>query len=282
MDILPNCLSEISGAPKKLFIEGNNLEENFCGVAIVGTRRPTPQGADLAKKIAAQIAKAGIPVVSGLAIGIDSAAHIGCLESGGRTVAILGGGIDRLYPESNRGLAKKILDSGGTIASEYPDGTSPRKHQFLARNRIVAGLSSAVIIIEAPEHSGSLSTAGFAADAGRDVLVFPGPVSHPNYKGSHALIRDGARLVASFEDIAEDLCFPKETGCHEAKPLPALSIAGSAVFRILTNSVVPLTVDKLAFMIRLGPREIATAITELSLEGLISESAGGYSVKNIF
>lgn len=277
MRCIPERLREISGAPKRLFISGSDLEEDFCGIAIVGTRRPTAQGADLAEHIAGRIAEAGYPVISGLALGIDSAAHIGCLNSGGRTVAVLGGGLDRLYPGSNNGLAKRILDNGGTILTEYPPGTPPLKHQFLARNRIVAGLSVAVIVIEAPERSGSLSTAGFAADAGRDVLVFPGPVSHPNYKGSHALIRDGAGLITSFEDIAEDLRLPIVH--HGPKTLPALSATSASVFKNITDSPVPLTIDKITLMTRLEPQEIAASITELLIEGLISESIEGYSAK---
>ncbi|MDD5098792.1 MAG: DNA-processing protein DprA [Candidatus Colwellbacteria bacterium] len=278
MNLLPECLRNIPLPPKNLFVSGREIENIFCGIAIVGTRKPTPEGADIAKDIAREIARAGFPVISGLAFGIDSAAHIGCLEAGGRTIAVLGSGTDRIYPESNRSLAERIIKNGGSIVSEYPPGTPPLKHQFLNRNRIIAGLSSAVIVIEAPERSGALSTASHAADSGREVLVFPGPARHRNYKGSHSLIRDGARMVTSFKDIAADLGIATKTETKNT-PLPFLSPAASAVLDAIKAFQSPLSIDKLASEARLEPPEAASAITELMLEGAIVESAEGYSIK---
>ncbi|MDD4931546.1 MAG: DNA-processing protein DprA [Candidatus Colwellbacteria bacterium] len=275
MTDLPSCLLEISPPPKKLFTKGRVLEKDFIGIAMVGTRRPTPQGMALAKSIANRIGKIGIPIISGLADGIDTAAHEGCLEAGGRTVAVLGGGLDRIYPSRNEGLSRKIILEGGSVISEYPEGVPPLKHHFLERNRIVAGLSSAVIVIEAPERSGSISTAGHAAEFGREVLVFPGPVSHSNYRGSHALIRDGARLVSSIEDIFEDLRI-KEV--NRQLSVPGMSNEASIIMKTLSLSVEPMTVDKLVFLTKLEPRSISAVITELSLEGLVIGSNEGYSV----
>lgn len=281
MPLLPEHLTEISDPPKTIFTTGRPLEKNFLGIAIVGTRKPTSQGAALAFEIAGKLGRMDIPVISGLALGIDSAAHEGCLASKGRTVAVMGGGLDRIYPDSNRGLAERIISGGGSLVSEYPPGTSPRKYQFLARNRIVAGLSSAVIVIEAPERSGSIATAGYAAEYGREVLVFPGNTFHMNYRGSHALIRDGARLVSSFEDIIEDLRLSKESP-SSARTLPGMSALSAAVFKAVADSPAPLPVDKIMTLIKLEPREIASALTELTLDGLVIESVEGYSAAGKF
>lgn len=276
MSLLPEHLEEISDPPKKIFTLGRPLEKDFLGIAIVGTRKPTSQGAALAFGIGERLGRMNIPVVSGLALGIDSAAHAGCLASKGRTVAVMAGGLDRIYPDSNRNLAKRILNDGGSLLSEHPPGTPPFKHHFLARNRIVAALSSAVIIIEAPERSGSLATAGYAAEYGREVLVFPGNVFHTNYKGSHALIRDGARLVSSFEDIIEDLRLSPKVK-PSVRSLPGMSASSAAVFKVIADSSVPLSIDKIMTLIKLEPREIASALTELTLDGIIAESVEGYS-----
>lgn len=209
----PRLLKEISNPPKELFVRGSTVlttggelpATEKIHVAIVGTRKATSEGRILAKKIARQCAEKNWVVVSGLAMGIDTAAHEGALAGGGETIAVLGCGVDTIYPAQNENLANKILDGHGGIISEYTHGTPALPHQFLERNRIVAGLSIATIVIEAPAKSGAIVTARLAAEYGREVFVFPGMANHPQYHGSHALIRDGARLVNSFEDILEDL-----------------------------------------------------------------------------
>jgi len=201
----PPLLREIHEPPRKIFVRGKlpDFEKTF--VAIVGTRKATEEGRALAKKTAKALAEKGMVIVSGLAMGVDAAAHEGALLGGGKTVAVLGNGIDMVYPAQNENLANKILKHGGAIISEYEPGTPAMPHQFLERNRIVAGLCQATIVIEAPAKSGAIVTARIAAEEGREVFVFPGPAGHPQHAGSHALIRDGARLVNSVEDILEDL-----------------------------------------------------------------------------
>ncbi len=171
----------------------------------MGTRKATSQGRFIAKEIAKKLSEMGMVIVSGLAMGIDTAAHEGALAGAGRTIAVLACGLDNIYPRQNENLAKKIIGTGGAVISEYPVGTEAFKNQFLERNRIVSGLCIATIVVEAPRESGALVTARLAAEQGREVFVFPGPTNHPNYHGSHKLIRDGARLVSSIDDILEDL-----------------------------------------------------------------------------
>jgi len=218
----PSLLKEIQNPPEKLYVLGNLPSEPLANrpkIAIVGTRKATAQGRLLAKEIARKLTELGVIIVSGLAMGIDTSAHEGAVKAGGQTIAVLANGLDTIYPRQNENLAKKILELDGAIISEYPTNTPSFPNQFLERNRIISGLSIATIIIEAPERSGSLATANWAVEQGREVFVFPGPIDHPNYRGSHKLIRDGARLIGSIEDLLEDLdncgSMPTSTGGWE-------------------------------------------------------------------
>ncbi len=201
----PVLLKEIASPPEKIFIKGALPDVSAPCIAIVGTRKATEEGKMLAKKTAKELAEKGFVIVSGLAMGIDTAAHEGAIKGGGKTFAVLGTGINKIYPAQNENLANRIILTGGAIISEYETNAPGFKWQFLERNRIVAGLCVATIVIEASSKSGSLVTARLAAESGREVFVFPGAAGHSNFKGSHALIRDGARLVNSTEDILEDL-----------------------------------------------------------------------------
>lgn len=201
----PPLLKEISGAPEHLFFLGNPHTWEGPLVSIVGTRKASGEGKHLARHLAEAFAHIGVGIVSGLALGIDAAAHEGALAGNGITIAVLANGLDCVYPKTNERLAKEILGSGGAIVSEYPHDAPPLPHQFLERNRIVSGLSLATVVIEAPERSGALSTARNALEQGREVFVFPGPANSPAWRGSHWLIRQGARLATSLEDIKDDL-----------------------------------------------------------------------------
>ncbi|MEK7481868.1 MAG: DNA-processing protein DprA, partial [Patescibacteria group bacterium] len=171
----PALLREIPNAPEKIYILGKLPPEESLKIAIVGTRKATDQGRIIAKKLAEKLTNLGIVIVSGLAMGIDTAAHEGAVVANGKTIAVLANGLDKIYPAQNENLAKKILELNGAIISEYEPGKPALEHQFLERNRIVSGLSVATIVIEAPERSGSLVTARLAAEQGREVFVFPGP-----------------------------------------------------------------------------------------------------------
>lgn len=201
----PKLLREIPGPPERLYYLGTlPSPEDIC-ITVVGTRRATPQGLEVAEGMGRDLAEAGFVVVSGLALGIDGAVHRGVLKKSGKTIAILAHGLDTIYPKEHKRLADQILGMGGALVSEYEEGTTSSPLQFLKRNRIISGLSLGVVIVEAPLRSGAISTAHHGLEQGREVFVVPGPVHHSNYFGAHKLIRDGARLVTSARDIIEDL-----------------------------------------------------------------------------
>ncbi len=273
MDSFPDLLKEISPPLKNFSIRGAMLDKNFSGVAIVGTRNPSSKSLLFARDLGRELALIGIPIISGLALGIDAAAHEGCLSANGKAVAVLACGTDIIYPSSNRNLAEKIIEKGGSIISEYEKGERPMKHRFLERNRIVAGLSFATIVIEAPEKSGSIRTAGCAAEFGRDVLVLSGSFDNPNFRGSHLLIRDGARLVSSIGDIIEDLGLKKAERKENSLPLDKDS---ELVIKALLSSSNPLFIDKISELTDLEPRETMRILSELSLLGLAEDTPEGY------
>ena len=198
----PKLLKEIPDPPYLLYIRGQ-LPNTSKAIAIVGTRKASDEGKELAHNIAFELAKENFVIVSGLALGIDTAAHQGTLRAKGKTISVLGNSIDDVYPSDNKPLATQIVESKGAVISEYGPGEKIEKENFLRRNRIVSGLSIATVVIEAPARSGSLATARLAGEQGRDVFVVPGNVNDENYKGSNSLIRDGALLVRSAKDVLE-------------------------------------------------------------------------------
>jgi DNA processing protein len=273
----PFLLKESPNPPFSFNLLGSMPDENKIRIAVVGTRRATGAGKFLAREISEKLAEAGIVVVSGLAMGIDTAAHEGALFGGGETIAVLGCGIDIVYPAQNRGLAEKIINGNGAVISEYGPGVSPFPNQFLERNRIVAGLSAATIVIEAPRNSGALVTARLAAEAGREVFVFPGPRNNSNYEGSHKLIRDGARLVSSFADIMEDLGFDNS----ELKLKKTKSVKDKnqlLIVQAIRDAGEPLDIDKICSATKLEPQTINQNAALLVIEGIINESGGKYNI----
>lgn len=199
----PSPLQMIADPPPRLWVLGRLPESP--GVAVVGTRRATRYGLGLAREMGRAIASAGWVVVSGLARGVDGAAHRGCLDSGGVGVAVLGSGVDVWYPPEHRDLGEDLIAAGGAVISEYPPGTRPEPWRFPARNRIISGLSAAVVVTEAAEKGGALITARLAAEQGREVFAVPGDVSRPTSEGTNRLIRDGAHPVVGAEDLIEAL-----------------------------------------------------------------------------
>ena len=204
-DDYPPLLKEIASPPLALYVAGNPAALSSMGVAIVGTRNPSLYGEDTARKFAVGLAHAGWAVFSGLAMGIDAAAHRGALLANGVTVGLLGGALDRFYPKENTRLAREIVDSGGAVASEFPFGRSPDSQTFPQRNRIVSGLSRGVVAVEAPRQSGTLITCRLAGEQGRAVMAVPGRIDSRNSMGCLHLIREGAQLVTSVDDILEEL-----------------------------------------------------------------------------
>lgn len=201
----PEQLRHIARPPWVIYIRGDPAVLSVPSVAVVGTRKPTAYGRRMADELAAGLASAGIVVVSGLARGIDGAAHLGALRTGGVTVAVLGSGLDRVYPPEHAALAERIVRSGGAIVSEYPPGTLPRAGLFPERNRIIAGLSLGTVVVEASEQSGAMITASLAADAGREVFAVPGLAGAPTSRGVHLLLREGAKLTETVDDILQEI-----------------------------------------------------------------------------
>jgi DNA processing protein len=200
----PENLREITTPPERLYVRGRFAEDDALAVAIVGSRAATSYGLAVAERLAADLAARGVTVVSGLARGIDSAAHRGALRAGGRTIAVLGSGVDVIYPPENRRLAGEI-ESHGAVVSQFEPGTRPLSGHFPARNRVIAGLALAVVVVEAAEKSGSLITAGFAEEMGREVMAVPGLLTSAQSVGAHRLIQDGAALIQGWEDVVSQL-----------------------------------------------------------------------------
>jgi DNA processing protein len=200
----PPVLLTIPSPPERLHVRGQLTEDDALAVAVVGSRQPTPYGVEMATRLGADLARRGVTVVSGLARGIDIAAHRGALRAGGRTIAVLGSGPDIVYPREHAADADAIA-ARGALVSPFEPGVPPRREHFPARNRLIAGLSLGVVVVEAAEKSGSLITAGMAGDLGREVMAVPGRVTSDKSRGTHGLIKDGATLVESWQDIIAGL-----------------------------------------------------------------------------
>lgn len=201
----PALLKTIHYPPLALYVTGSVESLSYASLAIIGTRAPTPYGRANAKAFAYRLAQAGLTIVSGLARGIDSEAHGGALLAGGRTVAVIGSALDRLYPPENRDLARQIVKSGGAVISEYPFGRVADKQTFPMRNRIISGLSSAVLVVEAGNTSGTLITTDHALEQGRSIMAIPGRIDNPSAQGCHKLLKDGARLVETPEEVLDEM-----------------------------------------------------------------------------
>lgn len=267
----PEALRQIPDAPLGIYGRGDLGALSGRCVAIVGSRRASANGLLMARTCAQTLASLGIVVVSGLAAGIDSAAHEGALAGGGQTVAVLGSGLDQIYPVHNRRLADEILKHRGALISEYEPQTTAHKRYFPERNRIISGLSEAVLVVEASLHSGSLITARMALEQGRDVFAVPGSVFSNNSQGCHRLIRDGAALIDSIETLKQELSIED----HE--------VGGAAGHRRREDSILrripddeALSLDELAARLERPFEEALLILTELELLGFVTQQDGGY------
>ena len=274
----PPLLKEISHPPLGIYIRGD-ISPYFdkIPIAIVGTRRATSDGKTTARRFAGELAKSGFSIISGLAFGIDASAHEGCLDAGGHTVAVLAGGVDIVSPRNNIQVAKRILNTGGAIVSEYPLGSQPISYRFIERNRIISGLSKGVLVIEAPESSGALSTVRFAVEGNRDVFIVPGPIVHPNFAGSNNLIRNGAELVTKSEHIMEAYGIIQECRLTENNFLH--SSEEKLIFGVLSESVSGSDVDKIIAATKLEPQTVNQTLSFLLIKGVIKETESGYMIK---
>ena len=273
----PQLLREVPTPPAVLYIKGTVLDQDQKAVAMVGTRRCTSNGRQMAVTMAEELARAGVTVISGLALGIDGQAHRGALAGGGRTIAVLGSGVDQIYPSSHRDLAAQIIENGAII-SDYPPGTKPDARNFPPRNRIIAGLSRGVVVVEAPAKSGALITVDFAADYGRDVFCVPGNAMSELSAGCHALIRDGARLITSATDLLDDLGFaqpPAGAAIQQSFPM-------SDEERHLMNHIrwEPQHIDEVAAAAGLSPSQAGALMTLLELKGAIRDAGSQHYVRS--
>ncbi len=296
-DAYPDRLMEIYDPPAVLWIRGDLALLSRPGIAVVGTRQPSPYGSGMAEVLSRDLANRGVVILSGMARGVDSAAHKGAIEAGGKTVAVWGTGIDVIYPKENKKLAEQIVATGGTIVSEYPLGTFPAPQNFPIRNRILSGMSVGVLVIEAAEYSGTRITARCAMEQNRDVYAVPGNVTNKNAWGPNTLIKQGAKLTATWEDVWEDLPSHIRTELEdersaqlgvESKPNGTASLFTEQplseherlVFNRLRHDEAT-QLDELmeALEAELGSAEIFTALFELELSGKVKSMPGKNYVK---
>ncbi|OGD30876.1 DNA protecting protein DprA [Candidatus Azambacteria bacterium RIFCSPHIGHO2_01_FULL_44_55] len=276
----PFLLKETVLPPQLLYVRGSIEPRDKNAVAIVGARIATSEGLKNAYELAFQLAGAGVTIVSGLAQGIDTEAHKGALDAGGRTIAVLGTGVDVIYPTSNIKLAKRILDEDcGVIISEFSPGTPALPHHFPQRNRIISGLSLGTVVVEAREKSGALITANFALEQNRDVFAVPGPIGRPTSYGPNRLIKEGAKIVTDARDIMEELGFKivtsdkqQVTGRFDNLAEDELKIA-----TILANE--PKTAEELIQENKITASQMNILISMLEIKGIIRKVGGKYTVK---
>lgn len=277
--VYPSILKQIAKPPEALYYKGSLPKEDEFTIAVVGTRKHTHYAARVTEKLIPQLVRAGASIVSGLALGVDTLAHRATLDAGGKTYAVLGGGIDKktLYPHTNLSLAESIIKSGGGIISEYPPEFSPTRYTFPARNRIVAGLARSVLVIEAPEKSGALITAYSALDEGRDVFAIPGDITRPESAGCNALIKRGAKPVLRVEDILEEYGMESK---NTAKQALTLDKDEASVVSILGAE--PTHIDEIAKRSARPIHTITGLLAVLELKGVVKNVGGmrfirGYS-----
>lgn len=272
----PRLLAEISGRPSILYVRGELRSVDDASIAIVGTRRATPYGRQAAERVARELAEEGITVVSGLARGVDGVAHQTALDAGGRTIAVLGSGADVIYPPEHRKLADRIVESGAII-TEQPPGAKPDAPNFPARNRIISGMTLAVVVIEAALRSGALITATFAADQGREVFVLPGSVFAASSEGTNALLRDGARLVRGGRDVLEDLDLVAGLGVTETPRQLQLDVFEERLYRAVSDEA--RHIDELADVAGMPAGQAGAVMLTLELKGLTRNLGAQYYVK---
>jgi DNA processing protein len=274
----PTSLATLTDLPPVLWYRGQLAVAQPPAIAIVGSRAASAVAMETASRLAADVAAAGITVVRGLARGVDSAAHRGALQNG-RTIAVLGSGVDRVYPPEHLDLAKEIA-SDGLIVSEFPPGTPPLPHHFPMRNRLISGLSLGVVVIEASEKSGSLITASCALEQGRDVMAVPGNVLSGRNKGGHSLLRDGAKIVETADDIVRELNWSGRGSAAQQRQISSCNVvaSGDPLICGMTPGE-PYDVDELTALSGLEPTRLLSRLLDLELRGVVRRAGGGRFVR---
>jgi DNA processing protein len=267
----PQLLREISAPPPVLYVKGTITGEDAWAVAVIGARRASDYGREVTRRLASALARNGITVVSGMARGIDGEAHRAALKAGGRTIAVLGCGIDRTYPPEHHRLAQEIA-ARGALVSDYPLGTEPEGKNFPPRNRIISGLSLGVLVVEAAVRSGALITADYAAEQGRDVFAVPGSILARGSAGTNALIRDGAKIVLGPEDVLEELNLAMVAERAEVRQaLPADEIEAALLTYLSAD---PTHVDELQQRMGLPVAQVTSALALMELKGMVRQVGG--------
>lgn len=272
----PALLAEISSSPLLLYVKGDPAVLHHPQIAIVGSRNPTHTGLELAAEFGYLLSMAGLVITSGLAMGIDTAAHAGALKANGQTVAVLGNGLASLYPRSNLGLAKHISEQG-CLVSEFSLDTQPTKTTFPQRNRVISGLSLGTLVIEAAPKSGSLITARFAAEQGREVFAVPGSIRNPLAKGCLTLIQEGAKCVTTVQDILEEIQLVSTKNSIDSQHTlkkPTLDTGNNPVLACIDNDVT--TVDQICARSKLSAQLVSALLVQLELDGAIERRFGGF------
>lgn len=271
----PDSLRNIQSPPGLLFYRGDlDCLMGKC-VAVVGSRKASPQGIDVTQKICSELSAAGVTIISGLAMGIDAAAHEGCLNGGSPTAAVLGCGIDVDYPVENLDLKERIVSQGGVLLSEYPPGYRANKHVFQVRNRIISGLGKALLLMESRIQSGSMLSVHHALDQGKEVFAYPGIPGTEWAEGAHQLLREGANYFTSAQDILEDLGWDADAprpSVQQIKELPAMSEDQRKIFTLLSQG--ELSFDQLAAETKLPTPTLSVALTMLQMMGLVKAMPG--------
>lgn len=279
----PENLRQIPGAPIVIYVLGRLEQHDKFSIAIVGSRRASYYGLSCAEKFAQELSQSGLTVVSGMARGIDTAAHKGALKAGGRTIAVLGSGFHNLYPPENKDLAEEIAQAGAVV-SEFPLSTPPRKENFPRRNRIISGLSEGVLVVEAARNSGALITADFALEQGREVFALPGKVDARTAFGTNELIKQGAKLVCSVEDIVEEInlgkyiSHPRSRQSTENIPRERLAGQEEGIYNILSGE--PLLLDDIVEQANLNVTVVLDMLFRLQMKKLIQQLPGKHFVKS--
>jgi DNA processing protein len=268
----PEVLTHIPDPPKKLYILGDlGPTLGQPALAVVGSRRVTPYGRGVTDELVRAVAQQGVVIISGLALGVDAIAHQAALAVGGKTIAVLGCGLDKPYPATNRQLARRILQQGGALVSEYPEGTPPLQHHFIARNRLVSGLADGVLIAEAAAKSGTLHTAAFALDQGKAVMAVPGNVTSELSKGTNNLIRAGASPITQPQDILDVLGIGEQLQLHEVL---AANAEEEAILALMRQGVSD--GSELQIQSELGPAQFNQTLTMLEITGKIRATGSGH------
>lgn len=276
-DDYPDLLREIPAAPPLLFVRGSYEPIDRWAVAVVGTRRLTAYGRQVTRDLVTGLVGNGITIVSGLARGIDAVAHRSAIESGGRTIAVMASGIDKVYPPEHRDLARDIVNGHGALVTDYPFGAEPESNHFPARNRLISGLSLGVVVIEAGEKSGALITARFALEQNREVFAVPGNIHSPVSIGTNRLIQQGGKLVMRVEDVLEELNLKMVT--EQAAVQAVLPETAEEAELISQLSSHPLHIDELRRLTGMPSSLISSTLTMMELKGMVQQVGGMHYVR---